>query len=66
MVGVEEGGRACVRSDDLDAITLQHSVAWGWGCMEVNGSSGGGRWSQLTGRDGRRGKDPCVMTVTLL
>lgn len=34
--------------------------------MVVDGSSDGGRWSQLTGRDGRRGKDPHVMTAMLM
>lgn len=57
----------CVRSDDLDAIRLQGNMDWGWGCMEVNGSTaGGGRWSQLTGRDWRRGKDSLVIAMMLI
>jgi len=53
----------CVRSDDLDAIGLQGIMGWGWGCVEVDESS---RWSQLTGRDGRKGKDPRVMMTVVL
>lgn len=47
-------------------MLLDCRTVWLGGVVEVDGSSGGGRWSHLTERDRRRGTDPHVRTLMLM
>lgn len=54
-------------SDQMTLMALDCGAGVGGGCMEVDGNSvSGGRWSQLIGRDGRRGKAPHAMAMMLM
>lgn len=53
-------------SDQMTLMALDCGAGQG-GCVEVDGNSvSGGRWSQLIGRDGRRGKAPHAMAMMLM